>query len=541
MKLFPKGLHPSFFPLAVLTLFIFLRSGTMASAAIYPSPEWAVSTPEQQGMQSGMLADMMQHIIDYSFGIHSVLIVRDGKLVLAAYFWPFSAEMKHILHSCTKSVTSALIGIAIDKGYIRSVKQPIKDFFPEPAAGWDDLKKSITIEDLLMMASGLDCKDSYIYGWAGLYAMSSSRNWAQYVLDLPMVTSPGSKFEYCNGLSYLLSVIIQNATKMKALDFAVKYLFEPIGIRDVSWAASPQGVNMGFGEMQLKPDDMARFGWLYLNQGRWGDRQIVSSKWVEKSTCRHIDATLFDHYGYQWWVDSTGYFAALGYKGQRIFVIPKKDMVVVFTGNLTGSETVLPKNLLDSYIIPAAVSDKALPKNPADNVRLDALVEGAAQEPAEPKAEIAWASEAEGVAKDGFFSRRSPPAFEFEYPLGSKKQELDEPGQVMRMKSLDEISFSASIIEIPSGIKLKAFGSKSYAKALEKSGSHIQVISNKEITLKCGTRAYRTEITWLWKNWVSIKTVLVTAYKDGKAVFVCAHSLKGFRTVEPIFQSLSFN
>ncbi len=540
MKLLPKKMNPIFLFFAILTAFIFLHSYAMASVTTYPEQEWSISTPEQQGVQSSMLADMLQYIHDNSIEVHGVLIVRHGKLVLDSYFWPFSAEMKHTLHSCTKSITSALIGIAIDKGYIQSVNQPIKVFFPILAAGKENLKKSITIEDLLMMASGLDCKDSYIYGWAGLYAMFGSSDWAQYVLDLPMVASPGSKFEYCNGLSHLLSVILQKATKMKALDFASKYLFEPIGIRDVSWPSSPQGVNIGYGEMQLKPHDMARIGWLYLNKGRWGDREIVPAAWVEVSTRRHIDATLFDYYGYQWWVDSAGYYMAVGYKGQRIFVIPKKDMVVVFTSNLTGSEALLPKKLLDAYIIPAAMSEKALPQNTAENNRLEALVQRVAQEPAEPRPETTWASETEGVAKDGLFSRTAPPAFEFEYPLGSKRLEVDSPGQVMRMKTLDGIDFSASVIEIPPGIKLEAFGPKIYAKNLEKVGSHIQVISNKKITLKGGTGTYRTEITWLWKNSISIKTILVTAYRNGKAVFVCAHQWKDARTIEPIFQSLKF-
>ena len=540
MKLFHRGIHQIFFLLAILAPFIFLHSYAMASVTIYPGQQWAVSTPEQQGMQSGMLADLMQHINDNSIEIHSVLVVRHGKLVLDSYFWPFTAEMKHILHSCTKSITSALIGIAVDKGYIQSVNQPIKDFFPKLATGTDEPKKTITIEDLLMMASGLDCKDSYIYGWAGLAAMRSSQDWAQYVLDLPMIESPGSKFEYCNGVSYLLSAILQNATKMKALYFAEKYFFEPIGIRDVSWPTSPQGVNIGYGEMQLKPYDMARVGWLYLNQGRWGDRQIVPSAWVEVSTRRHIDATLFDYYGFQWWVDSAGYYVALGYKGQRIFVIPQKDMVVVFTGNLSGSDTLTPKKLLDSYIIPSATSEKALPENTGDNNRLDALVKNAAQERAEPTAGVAWASEREGKAEDGLFSRTAAPAFEFEYPPGSKKLEINSPGQIMRMKTLDDIDFSASILEIPPGMKVEAFGPKYYAKTLHKIGSHIQVISNKKITLKGGTSAYRTEITWLWKNSLSIKTILVAAYRNDKVVFVCAHLWKGARPIEPIFQSLSF-
>lgn len=488
-----------------------------------------------------MLAEMMQHIVDNSLSIHSVVIVRNGSIVLDSYFWPFTAEMKHILHSCTKSVMSALIGVAIDEGYIQRVDQPITDFFPDLSEGTDALKQSITLEHLLMMASGLDCRDSYLYGWAGLFAMLGSPDWAQYVLDLPMAASPGSTFEYCNGLSYLLSVIIQNATQMNTSDFAVKYLFEPLGIRDVIWPASLQGVTLGWGELQLKPQDMARFGLLYLNKGRWGDRQIVPSAWVEASTRRHIDAELFDHYGYHWWVDSAGYYMAVGYKGQRIFVIPQKEMVVVLTGNLTGSESLIPKRLLDAYIIPAATSDKALPQNTADSRRLAAWVDSVARQPTEPEAGMTWASETEGVSKNGLFSRKAPPAFEFAYPSGSKKSGIDNPGQVMKMKTLDDIDFSASVIDIPPGIELEAFGPAIYAKVLEKVGSHVQVVSNEKISLQCGTGAYRTEITWLWKNSLSIKTILVTAYKQGKAVMVCAHPWKSTRTIEPMFQSLRFD
>lgn len=540
MSLRQKRVHLTYLFLGVLTSFTFLHSHAMESDVIYPAEEWTISTPEQQGIQSRLLVEMVQHISEYSFQIHSVLIVRNGNIVLDSYFWPLSSEIQHPIYSCTKSIMSALIGIAVDKGYIQSVNQPIADFFPNLAAGMDDLKKSITLEDVLMMASGLDCKDSYLYGWAGLYDMGASSDWAQYILDLSMVAPPGSKFEYCNGLSYLLSVIIQNATKMKTLDFAVKYLFEPLGIKDIIWPTSPQGVTVGWGKMQLKPHDMARFGWLYLNKGCWGGRQIVPSTWVQASTRRHIDAELFDHYGYQWWVDSAGYYMAVGYKGQRIFIIPEKDMVVVFTGNLTGSESLIPKQLLDSFIIPAVTSDNALPQNTADNSRLDEIVNNVAQEPKEPMAGITWASEAEGLAKDGLFLRTASPAFQFEYPSCSKKAEINIPGQVMKMKTPDDIDFSASIVDIPPGIKLDAFGPKIYAKNLETVGSNIEVISNKKISLKDGTSVYRTEITWLWKNSLPIKTILVTAYKNGKAVFVCAHPWKGTRPIEPIFQSLRF-
>jgi len=157
-------------------------------------------------------------------------------------------------------------------------------------------------------------------------------------------------------------------------------LFEPLGIIDVGWATSPQGVYIGAGEMWLKPHDMAKFGWLYLNKGRWGNRQIVPLAWVEVSTRRHIDATLIDHYGYQWWVDAAGYYMAVGIKGQRIFVVPKKNIVAVFTSDLKGlGEALILKNLLDFYIIPAAASPDTLPSNTEEQVRLDALVNSAAK------------------------------------------------------------------------------------------------------------------------------------------------------------------
>ncbi len=487
-------------------------------------------------MRSEMLAAMMDHIQSQSLHIDSVLIVRNGYMVLDAYFWPFAKGEKHIIHSCTKSVVSALIGIAIEKGYIENVNQPIKDLLPEYLLdNLDAPKKTITLENLLMMASGLRCQDSYLYGWKGLIEMRYSPDWAQYVLGLPMELPPGEKFEYCNGVSYLLSVIIQNATNMRTLDFARKSLFEPLGIRDIGWDTSPQGVDIGWGQMRLKPHDMAKFGWLFLNKGRWGDKQIVPAKWVALSTRGHIEARLFDRYGYQWWVDTAGYYMAVGFKGQRIFVVPEKNLVAVFTGDLTGKESLVSKKLLDAYIIPAASSAGALPANQDSQVRLSALVTDVAKE---PSAGFIWISKSEGVAKDGIFARTALPAFTFEYPFGSKMSGIDHLGQVMRMKTLLDIEFSANVEKIPEGIALKDFGPKVYASVLANVGSNIKVTSHKAITLKCGSQAYRTDITWLWNNTFPITTLLVSAYKDDKVVFVCAHPSRNVYTAEPIVQSL---
>ena len=531
--------YKKYMAIYILSIFIiiaFFNSYAAASVSTYPAKEWQISTPEAQGIRSQRLIEMMEHVKTNNFRIDSILIVRNGYVVLDAYFYPFLKGQKHIIHSCTKSIMSALIGIAIDKGYIKSVNQPITDFFQgKEFANMDDLKKSITLENLLMMASGLKCRDSYLYRWVGLFEMRNSDDWAQYVLDLPMSEAPGEKFEYCNGVSYLLSVIIQSTTGVKTSDFARKHLFGPLGIVDVDWETSPQGVDVGYGEMWLNPRDMAKFGWLFLNKGRWGNKQILPSAWVEVSTRGHIGATLFDQYGYQWWVDSAGIYMAVGFKGQFIFVVPEKSIVVVFTSDLPGGNFPIPMGLLKNYIIPAAEATKPLPPSRAEQARLDTILESIAK-----TIEYKWASEKEGIAKDGVFKRSVSPSFKFEFPLGSKKEAINAPGQIMRMKTSGDVGFSASVGDIPEGLKLEDFGPKFYAQELESVGSNIKVISNKEITLNCGTKAYRTDITWLWNNALPITTFLVTAYKDDKCIFLCAHPWKYHDKAEPIVQSLSF-
>ena len=539
MKLRQHFQNTTFHILFTLLILISFNSISTASATTYPAGNWQVSSPEEQGMESRILAEMMDYIKKYSFNIDSIFVVRNGFNVFEAYFWPFSMGQKHNIYSCTKSIMSALVGIAIDNAYIQDVNQPIIDFFPEKAfANYGDFKKAITLENLLMMTSGLKCRDSYLYRWKGLYEMRYSPDWAQYVLDLPMTEAPGEKFEYCNGVSYLLSVIIQNTTKTRTLDFANKYLFEPLGIYDIGWANSPQGVDIGYGEMWLKPRDMAKFGWLYLNKGRWGNHQILPSEWVKRSTRGHIPATLFDHYGYQWWVDSTGYYMAVGYKGQRIFVVPEMNMVVVFSADLTGRESFTPKKLLDYYIIPAASSPNALPANTQEKARLDALINSASMA---PPGGLVWLSESEGTAAYGVFQRTASPAFKFKYPWGSKKTAIVYPGQIMKMRAPGDFTFSAFVGDIPTGVKLEDFGPKGYAHELENVGTDVSIVLNKEITLKCGTLAYQTEFKWLFDNTMPIRTYLVTAYKDGKYIFVNAHPWKYDKRAEQIVQSLILN
>ena len=233
----------------------------------------------------------------------------------------------------------------------------------------------MTLEHLLTMTTGFRCQDSYLYRWSGLNQMRESEDWVQFVLDLSMEGEPGERFEYCNGASHLLSGIIQDTTGMSANDYAVEHLFGPLGISDVDWSSSPQGISVGYSELRMRPQDMAKIGFLYLNEGRWDGEQIVPSEWVVSSTSQFISATLEDGYGYQWWVDDSGMYLALGYRGQFIYVIPEKEMVVVFTSSLEDNDFYVPQTLLNEFIIPAAVTASTLPDNPEGVALLESLIE----------------------------------------------------------------------------------------------------------------------------------------------------------------------
>jgi CubicO group peptidase (beta-lactamase class C family) len=514
----------------------FNQATSSAATDYWPTEGWRTSTPEKQGMHSGFLADMLEYIQEGGYRIDSITIIRNGYMVTDAYFFPFQKGTKHPIASCTKSITSALVGIALDKGYIKKVNQPLLQFFPDRTiANLDEHKRAITLEHLLTMTTGLHCRDTYQYKWEGLNEMKKSGDCAQYVLDLPMDEAPGKRFEYCNGASYLLSVIIQKTTKSGTLEFARKYLFGPLGITDVKWRTSPQGVNNGFAGILLTPHDMAKIGWLYLNKGRWDDTQIVPAAWVKASTGEHISIAPF-HYGYQWWGDPDGYYMASGREGQRIFVIPKKNMVVVFTAALPNER--LPRALLNEYIIPAAVSSKPLPVNSQEKARLDSSLEICAQAPLQG---FIWISEKDGEAKNGVFVRTASPAFRFEYPICSRQEETNDPNQVMSMKAPEGTHFQAFIIDIPEGMKLADMGPKVHVSTLEKLGTNVNVISNREIRLKDGTKAYRTDIEWLSKDIsLTITRTIVSAFKDGKCVFLAADPWRYPHEVAPVVGSLTF-
>jgi len=254
----------------------------------WPTSGWQTSTPEQQGLDSNVLADALDYVGEQDLALHSLLIVRHGYVVLDAYFYPYTGETVHDVASVTKSITSSIIGIAFEKGYIKDLNRSVFDFFPELHATVPDAdRKSFTIKDLMTMSSGLNCGYSRP-GEPELFAMLNSEDWVQFTFDLPMAARPGTEFAYCSSGMHLLSAIITRTTGMTALDFAQQHLFAPLGINEIVWPSDSQGNNHGWGDLQMHPYDMARIGYLYINRGQWDSYQILSPDWVDKSTQKQI-------------------------------------------------------------------------------------------------------------------------------------------------------------------------------------------------------------------------------------------------------------
>jgi CubicO group peptidase (beta-lactamase class C family) len=314
---------------------------------------WPTGTPESQGFDSETLASFIEET--KGMGVDSLLVIRNGVMILDAYFYPYLGDRPHDVASVTKTITSTLAGIAIDHGFLESVDQTVWPLFAEeypdiPAVGGKD---QITLEHLLTLTSGLDCGVPPETDGVSLLKMMSSGDWIRHVLELDMASPPGSSYAYCSPAVHLLAAAAVEASGQSALEFAQQYLFTPLGIDGASWhwPIDPQGLIHGWGGLQLHPYAMARIGQLFLNQGTWKGVSVVSSEWVEQAT---------QPIRYLWW--DPPYFdnayAAAGRGGQHIIVQPGRGLVVVATGSLEIYPWWAP-GLLEAF-----QSDAPLPPNP---------------------------------------------------------------------------------------------------------------------------------------------------------------------------------
>jgi CubicO group peptidase (beta-lactamase class C family) len=270
--------------------------------------------------------------------LHSLLVSRRGELVFERYYNGRRAERLANIKSASKSVVSALVGIAIDRKLIPDVSTPIATYFSDLARDTDPRKREITVEHLLMMRPGLEGTSGRNYG-----AWVTSRNWVRYALSRPMFAAPGEEMEYSTGNTHLLSAILTMATGKSTLQFANDTLATPMGFSLESWPRDPQGIYFGGNDMLLTPRQMMAFGRLYLSGGQAGGRQIVPAAWVAASVVPRTRSRVSRRqYGYGWWMrDLAGHrsFYAWGYGGQYIYAVPALDLVVVTTSSTSADET----------------------------------------------------------------------------------------------------------------------------------------------------------------------------------------------------------
>lgn len=325
---------------------------------------WITNNIRSHGIDAQLIYSMLRKMgQEENHNIHSLLLARNGELILEKYFLHYNPDKTHDLRSSTKSITSLLVGIAIDQGFIDTIDDPIFKYLPAKRRREHSItkKNKITIRHLLTMSSGLDCDDWDKRSPGQEDKMYRRKDWIDHVLKLELINEPGAKNAYCTGGVVLLGEIIAGASSMDYDDFAKKYLFDPLQIVNYRWSYfnNNQNVDSG-GHLFLTPRDMAKIGQLVLNKGDWGGKKIVSAPWIEKSTTAGTNLGGVD-LGYLWWNTplkyETGYvntIFASGNGGQYIFIIPQLDLVCVFTGgNYNSEKGKLPFYLIQNSILPA--------------------------------------------------------------------------------------------------------------------------------------------------------------------------------------------
>jgi len=307
---------------------------------------------------------------------YSLLVVKNGYLILEKYFRKGDPDRYAVVHSVTKSVMSALVGIALDKGYLKSVDQKLTEFFPEYFTGeLDQRKKEINLKHLLTMSAGFKWNDRgpILYDWIW------SEDTARFTINLPQESNPSDVFNYNSSISHLLSIILSKSAKTSTLEFADQYLFKPLGIHHRYWEHDLQGFYFGGFGLALSARDLAKIGFLYLNNGFWNGQSIVPEHWVKESIGQQIQADTHPiygkfGYGYQWWVkriDGCSSFRAWGRRGQFIVVVPELDLVIAVT-----SEPAQPHPPTSIHYSPlfdlvaASVKRKRPPKKTLNAVKL---------------------------------------------------------------------------------------------------------------------------------------------------------------------------
>ena len=347
---------------------------------------WEVAAMDEVGLDSELLEEMMNELDRYYTPlVHSILLFRGGKLVFEEYFEGYlysmdppgsngdhimyTRETDHFLASVSKSVTSVIFGAAVKAGYIGSLDQKLVELLPEYKDILTGEKAGITLEHLLTMSSGIEWDESSSsYGDSANHVtgMFNSEDPIEFVLSLDMVSDPGEEFLYNSGSTNVLGAVVQKVTGKSLLEYGNEVLFDPLDISGGSWERLPGGYFFASGGLYLRPRELAKIGYLFLNEGYWGSEQIITWDWIEESVKGQISTggktlPMAHEYGYQWWrmnFNSGGQvypcFFAAGWGGQYMFIFPELDMMVVFNGGkFLTSGPISFFSLVENYMLPS--------------------------------------------------------------------------------------------------------------------------------------------------------------------------------------------
>lgn len=339
----------------------------------FPKEAWRTDAPEDQGLDQGKLWDFMGKIRKGEIlrPITSLVIVRNGYLIVNERFGEYEDSRPHTLQSVTKSITGTLVGVAIQQGFIQGLDQKILDFFPEYQTIENDesAKRALNLQHALNMRTG--------QAWTGERHLGPLNKYKgdkmKYVLDYDMELAPGKKWYYNSGIAILMGGLLQNATAMDTEDFAQRFLFAPLAIKRAQWSWGHKGIPHTGGGLFLTPIDLARIGYLYLRNGCWEGQQIFPKDWIHGILTNAIPLVKKFHgsipagYGGMWWLlplektkieNSFDILMAYGHWGQFLFVIPQYDMVIVMTQNdsATYIEELEPIKLLYSHLLPMVLN-----------------------------------------------------------------------------------------------------------------------------------------------------------------------------------------
>ena len=330
-------------------------------------------TPESEGVSSKAILEFINAVErERKDDLNGIIIVRNGKKIAEGYWAPYNADSPHMLFSLSKSFTSSAIGIAQDEGLL-SINDLVISFFPDDTPDSISVNlRAMRIRDLLRMNTG---HDQDVTGRMRL----SNQSWVQNFLSQPVEHKPGTRFVYNSAATYMLSAIIQKATGETLLQYLTPRLFDPLGITNPSWEVSPEGINTGGWGLKIRTKDIASFGQLYLQKGKWEGKKIISEKWVDEATSLQTsngsnpDSDWDQGYGYQFWRCRHNVYRGDGAFGQYCIVMPQFDAVIAINSGTNDMQAIL--NLIWDHLLPA-FKDKAIPADEVNYLSLKDKLSG---------------------------------------------------------------------------------------------------------------------------------------------------------------------